>query len=181
MVNEKTINALNAAEEMLKPFNLQMQRPEEFRLDVLVSTSLLLDIVALIIEKRWGYLSTITGLDHPAEETHEVSDRQWRQQDQDGQSDREREGSIEILYHFCNGAAVLTLHTWVTYTNPSVPSVFNLMPSAMLYERELAEMFGVKIRNNPFAKDHLLLPEDWPKNVYPLRKSFTGLKDTGKI
>jgi Ni,Fe-hydrogenase III component G len=24
--------------------------------------------------------------------------------------------------------------------------------------------------------DHLLLPEHWPEGVYPLRKSFTGLK-----
>lgn len=178
MINEKTINALQAAEEMLSPYNLQMQRPEEFRLDVLVPVSLLLDLVALIIEKRWGYLSTITGLDRPAEEKQEASDRQ---QDGDIQSGDEQEGSIEVLYHFCNGAAVLTLHVWISYTNPVVPSVFNLMPSAMLYERELAEMFGVQILDNPYADEHLLLPENWPENVYPLRKSFTGLEDTDKI
>ncbi len=181
MVNEKTINALQAAEEMLSPYNLQMQRPEEFRLDVLVPGSLLLDLVAVIIEKQWGYLSTITGLDHPAEEKQEAFDRQWKQQEGDIHSGDEHEGSIEVLYHFCNGAAVLTLHVWVSYSNPVVPSVFNLMPSAMLYERELAEMFGVQILDNPYANEHLLLPEDWPENVYPLRKSFTGLEDTGKI
>jgi Ni,Fe-hydrogenase III component G len=89
-------------------------------------------------------------------------------------------GSIEILYHFCNGAAVLTLRTWVSYTNPTVASVTSVIPSASLYEVELSEMFGVRVRNNPAASGHLLLPEDWPKNVYPLRKSFTGLKEEGQ-
>ncbi|MEM5775585.1 MAG: NADH-quinone oxidoreductase subunit C, partial [Anaerolineaceae bacterium] len=94
--------------------------------------------------------------------------------------DRERDGSIELMYHFVTGAAVLTLHVWVTYTNPGVPSVANQIPSAVLYELEVAEMFGVKFRNLPTDKEHLLLPDDWPQNVYPLRKSFTGLKETAK-
>lgn len=180
MTMNDTLAVLQQAEELLSGFNLESQRPEDFRLDLIVPSARLVDIVKKIVDARWGYLSTITGLDHPGEEIRESSGRQWRQQVPEQHPDRERVGTIEILYHFCNGAAVLTLRTWVSYTNPSVGSVTGLIPSAMLYETELSEMFGVRIRNNPNAREHLLLPEDWPKNVFPLRKSFTGLKENSQ-
>jgi Ni,Fe-hydrogenase III component G len=44
---------------------------------------------------------------------------------------------------------------------------------ATLYERELIEMFGITIEGTPNT-DKLLLPDDWPAGVYPLRKEFTG-------
>lgn len=179
MDNDKTQLILQTAEDLLAPFGLPAHRPAANRLDFLVQSASLLDIIRPIIDTRWGYLSTITGLDHPGNVSRELGDRQWRQQELDQSDDRERDGSIEIMYHFCSGAAVLTLHVWVSYTNPGVPSVANLIPSA-IYEIELSEMFGVHVRNSPSDKEHLLLPEDWPQNVYPLRKSFTGLKETTK-
>lgn len=180
MDTDKLQLALQSAEEMLAPFGLPTHKPADFRLDVLVQPTNLLDVVQKILSSNWGYLSTITGLDHPGNVSRELGDRQWRQQEQDPSEDRERDGSIELMYHFVTGAAVLTLHVWVTYTNPGVPSVANQIPSAVLYELEVAEMFGVKFRNLPTDKEHLLLPDDWPQNVYPLRKSFTGLKETAK-
>lgn len=177
---EKTQLKLKAAEELLASFGLPTHRPSDDRLDVLVQPTQLLDVAQKITASRWGYLSTITGLDHPGNVSRELGDRQWRQQEQDTYEDRSREGSIEIMYTFCSGPAMLTLHVWVTYTNPGVSSVANLIPSAVLYELELAEMFGVNVRNIPTKEQHLLLPDDWPQNVYPLRKSFTGLKETAK-
>jgi Ni,Fe-hydrogenase III component G len=35
------------------------------------------------------------------------------------------------------------------------------------------ELFGVEIVGTPDT-DRLVLPDDWPHGVYPLRKSFTG-------
>jgi NADH:ubiquinone oxidoreductase subunit C len=177
---DKTQTALKEAEELMTVFDLENQRPEDFRLDIIVPSARLVEVVSHLVKARWGYLSAITGLDHPGEMIRETSGRQWRQQVQEEVTDRERVGMIEILYHFCNGAAVLTLRTWVSYTNPSVSSITHLIPSAGLYETELSEMFGVRLRNRHVAQDHLLLPDDWPRNVYPLRKSFRGLKETGK-
>jgi len=177
---DKTQTTLKEAEELLSPFNLEYQTPEDFRLDAIVPSTRLVEVVSHLVQAHWGYLSAITGLDHPGEVIRESSGRQWRQQVQEEVTDRERVGTIEILYHFCNGASVLTLRTWVSYTNPSVASITNLIPSAGLYETEVSEMFGVRLRNHPGAQEHLLLPDDWPKNVYPLRKSFTGLRETGK-
>jgi Ni,Fe-hydrogenase III component G len=36
-------------------------------------------------------------------------------------------------------------------------------------------MFGVILEGMPM-RDKLLLPDDWPDWVYPLRKSFKGLE-----
>jgi Ni,Fe-hydrogenase III component G len=49
------------------------------------------------------------------------------------------------------------------------------VPTATLYERELQEMFGFVIEETP-VPDRLVLPDDWPAGVYPLRKSFSRLK-----
>jgi Ni,Fe-hydrogenase III component G len=107
----------------------------------------------------WPYLSAITGLDEPPST---------------GEGEPEQEGQIELLYHFCRGPYILTLRIRLPYSRPVVPSVCSLIPYATLYERELIEMFGVEIEGTP-SKARLLLPDDWPEGVYPLRKSFKGL------
>jgi hypothetical protein len=78
MEQDKTQLALQEAVELLSSFGLESSRPEDFRLDLLVPSAILLTVVKRIIHARWGYLSTITGLDHPGEEIREAPDRQWR-------------------------------------------------------------------------------------------------------
>jgi Ni,Fe-hydrogenase III component G len=52
-----------------------------------------------------------------------------------------------------------------------IPTVCNLIPSAIFFERELIEMFGITVEGTPNT-DHLFLPDEWPEGVYPLRKDF---------
>lgn len=130
--------------------------PEAGRLDAYLPVTQLVEATRAMIKMDGWYLSAITGLDMPA---GEASD-----------------GVIELLYQFCNRAAVFTLRVQAPYGLPEVPSVCPVIPSATLYERELIEMFGVIFTGTP-NKDRLLLPDDWPDNVYPLRKSFTGLEE----
>ena len=84
---------------------------------------------------------------------------------------------LEALYHFCQGAAITTLRVSAPYSNPHIPSVCSLIPSATLYERELMELFGF-VCDNTTDPTRLVLPDDWPDGVYPLRKSFTGFTAT---
>ena len=49
-------------------------------------------------------------------------------------------------------------------------SCTDFLPAAEWIEREIAEMFGVKFTGHP-QPETLLLPDDWPDGVYPLRKS----------
>jgi Ni,Fe-hydrogenase III component G len=93
-----------------------------------------------------GYLAAITGLDGGAPA-----------------------GNLEVLYHFCEASAVITLRVSVPRSEPTVPSLAALVPSASLYERELSEMLGVTVSGSPNT-DRLYLPDDWPANLYPLRK-----------
>ncbi len=88
-----------------------------------------------------------------------------------------REGSIELIYTFYNGAELTNLRMFVPYSKPEVDSVCDIIPSATLFERETIEIFGVNFRDTP-TTEHLLLPDSWPEGVYPLRKSFTGFNQT---
>ncbi len=119
-----------------------------------------------------GLPVAITGVDHPGETSPTPEDKQWArlaQDEEEAPSTTYQEGSVEILYHFCNKAAVVTLRVSARYSFPVINSICDIIPSATLYERELSEMFGVKVVGTP-NKEHLLLPDDWPDGVFPLRK-----------
>jgi Ni,Fe-hydrogenase III component G len=87
---------------------------------------------------------------------------------------------VELLYHFCNGAAIITMRMKLPYANAAIDSICEVIPSATLYEREASELLGVDFIGTP-STEHLLLPDEWPVNVYPLRKSFTGLEKQNKV
>ncbi len=154
-----TITALQAAETLLQPIATEFARPAANRLDAVVAPDRLPAAVDALRRAQWGSLSAITGLDHaPAPPKA-------------GQM--AGQGRVEALYHFCEGDGVTTLRVMMPYDAATVPSICGLIPSATLFERELAEMFGITVEGTPVT-DHLLLPDEWPPGVYPLRKSFTG-------
>jgi NADH:ubiquinone oxidoreductase subunit C len=167
-----TQTSLRVAEKILRPFMPTATRPEEHRLDVVVPRERLVEATAALTEAHWGYLAAITGLDLPAARTTaKVTTLAPPAQDQDPGAGADR---LEGLYHFCEDAAVVTLRVEIPYSDPTVPTICDLIPSATLYERELSEMFGITVEGTP-VRDRLLLPEDWPEGVYPMRKSFSGL------
>ena len=108
----------------------------------------LVPAVAGLRVKRLGYLAGITGLD-PSVESED----------------------LEVLYHFCPGAATITLRILVPKSDASIPSLCAIIPSAEPFERELSEMFGINVvgLRNP---ERLYLPEDWPAGLFPLRKGI---------
>lgn len=167
----KTQLALEKAEKILNEIALSLNRPEENRLDVhIAAENLKRAVKAMLIDHQWGYLSAITGMDKPeyvVDETTRVK------------TPVPGVGSLEVLYHFCEGAAVVTLRVLVPYDNPLVDSICDLMPGASLYEREAMELLGIEFVGTP-DRSRLVLPESWPDGVYPLRKTFTGLAENAK-
>jgi NADH:ubiquinone oxidoreductase subunit C len=153
--------AIQTAQDLLNMWTSGMSTPDLSRLDVVLAPKDLKPAVKILQKAHWGYLSAITGLDHPPL----PASPDGKQPAQDG--------SLEMLYHFCEGAAILTLRVSVPYARPAIPSICDILPYATLYEREAIEMFGATFRGTPNT-DHFVLPEDWPSGVYPLRKSFTG-------
>ena len=88
--------------------------------------------------------------------------------------DEPKQGRIRIVYHFTraeNPSDLVALEVHVPRGNPRVPTIFDVYPAAQLQEREEHEMLGIVFEGNPDLR-HLLLPEDWPEDVYPLRKDF---------
>jgi len=153
--------SLQTAQDLLNQWTSGMSTPDISRLDVTLAPKDLKPAVRILQKAHWGYLSAITGLDHPPLPVL-PDDKQLA-----------KEGTVEMLYHFCEGAAILTLRVSVPYSRPVIPSICEILPYASLYEREGIEMFGVTFRGTPNT-EHFVLPEDWPNGVYPLRKSFTG-------
>lgn len=72
-------------------------------------------------------------------------------------------------YVFTGGPAVVVLQVRINRQKPEVPSLAQLLPGAMVYERELKDLFGILPVGHPDLRRQAV-PEDWPEGVYPLRK-----------
>ncbi len=160
-----TETLINQARDLLAPYLQNAVSPEANRLDVPIQPTDLESAARALADANWGFLSAITGLDHPAAPIP-VQEGEAARPAADG-------GTIEALYHFCSGAAVVTLRVSLPRAKPVLPSLCGVIPSATLFERELIEMFGVTISGTP-CTDHFILPEEWPDGVFPLRKDFAG-------
>lgn len=79
--------------------------------------------------------------------------------------------TFEVIYHFANNYCCLNIRVKIPRDNPLLPSICELIPGAILYEREIKEMFGLTVQNIPDGRP-LLLPDDWPAGNYPLRKDW---------
>jgi Ni,Fe-hydrogenase III component G len=64
------------------------------------------------------------------------------------------------------------MRTKISKDNPHVESVCPFFPGAILYERELQDMFGIVVDHIPDPR-RLVLPDDWPAGQFPLRKDWT--------
>lgn len=158
---EKT---LQEGSSLVSEWVVSTHTPEVGRLDITIEAAHLKEAVKKVLDAQWGYLSAITGLDNQEFLTDETGAKKI---DPD-------HGNLEVLYHFCAGAAVLTLRVSLPYDHPVVDSIYEVCPTSTLYEREAAELFGIEFFGTPVT-DHLVLPDGWPAGIYPLRKSFTGL------
>jgi formate hydrogenlyase subunit 5 len=77
---------------------------------------------------------------------------------------------IELNYHMrCSGA--VTIKNRVPREKPWIQTITDLIPGASFYEREIFDLLGVMFKGHPNLK-RLMLPEDWPKGNYPLRKDW---------
>lgn len=79
--------------------------------------------------------------------------------------------NIEILYHLFKDGVGISLRIYTPKNDPNIDTVTDIIPGAVLYEREIQDLMGVIVRNHPDPK-RLVLPEDWPEGIYPLRKDW---------
>jgi formate hydrogenlyase subunit 5 len=81
---------------------------------------------------------------------------------------------IELNYFFMFPQEKLNiiLKTHIDSSNPKIDSISDIIPGAIWAERECNDLFGIKFYGHPDPR-RLVLPDDWPQNTYPLRKSFS--------
>ncbi len=89
---------------------------------------------------------------------------------------------IELLYHFYlfyghrHKEVLVTIAVSVPKTDPTIPTISDLIPGALISEREKQEMLGVVVTDIPDSR-RIFLPEDFPEGVYPWRKDETGIPE----
>lgn len=125
--------------------------PRKRRIFVYIREHVLREAVNYLVKVLgFKHLSTITGVDLSTE--------------------------IEVIYHLAyEGSIMLSLSFTVSKENPNAPTITDLIPGAVLYEREVHDLLGVKFEGHPDLSP-LILPEEWPSDVYPLRKEYKPAK-----
>ncbi|MFA5113341.1 MAG: NADH-quinone oxidoreductase subunit C [Candidatus Margulisiibacteriota bacterium] len=137
---------MNALAQVKKRFSkIAVDEKNQKRIYITADNETAKAIVVCLFAELKVRLSTITGVDTRA--------------------------GVELLYHLAadNEAQVITVRTLVQKPELEMSSVTPEIPAAEWIEREIAEMLGVKFTGHPNMAT-LLLPDDWPAGVYPLRK-----------
>ena len=83
-------------------------------------------------------------------------------------------GHFRLFYTFANDKEkfLIVVSVCVAEAEPSFPSITNEVPAAHWYEREIKDLFGLEPIGHP-DKRCLVVHEDWPEGLYPLRKDFS--------
>ena len=132
--------------ERLKEKIITVEVPRERRIFAYIKTEALKESIKFLKDMGFKHLSTITGVDV--------------------------EDGIELIYHLAlDGSIEFSLKLKVQKDDPRVPTITDIIPGAVLYEREVHDMFGVNFEGHPDLSP-LILPEKWPRNIYPLRKKY---------
>ena len=88
--------------------------------------------------------------------------------------EREKRGVFALHCAFLSRerAAWCVVSTEVPGANPRIVSIARDIYSSSLFEREIAEMFGIEFPGNPDLRRLRLHDEVWPEGAYPLRRDF---------
>jgi len=90
---------------------------------------------------------------------------------------------IDILYHWCFDSEhyIVTVKALAARPSMEIDSVGQDLPAANWIEREMHDLLGASFTGHPDMR-RLLLADDWPEGVHPLRRGFKvpPVDNTGK-
>ena len=89
-------------------------------------------------------------------------------------SGRDLGDDLQAVYHFfLNETKIaITIRVNVPRARPEYPSITDIYPAAEFVENELRELYGIIPLNHPNVR-RVELPENWPRDEFPLRKDWT--------
>jgi len=152
---EETVEIEENLKEKLGSKILELKVPRNRRIFVSVEKTAFREAVEYLTKNlEFKHISTITGRD-AGEQT-------------------------EVIYHLNRGGVELSLKVQVPSEEATLPTITDLIPGAVLYEQEVHDLLGVKFEGHPDLSP-LILPDEWPAGVYPLKKEWTVEKIREKI
>lgn len=122
-----------------------IEAKRERRIFANVAASDIVSVVRFLREKGLFHLSLITG--------------------------RDMGDTLTAFYHINDGGSVFTLRVSVPKSDPVIPTIADVFPGGVFYEKELESMFGFRVNGLEKGRRYPVM-EDWPEGVYPLRKDF---------
>jgi formate hydrogenlyase subunit 5 len=81
--------------------------------------------------------------------------------------------NIGVLYHIRLSDGFVTVRAELPKENAKIATITDLIPGAAFHEREVTDLLGVYVEGHP-SPGRLLLSENWPENVFPLRKDVNA-------
>ena len=80
---------------------------------------------------------------------------------------------MEILYHFTieDINLLISLRVKLSKSKLEIDSLAPSFEAANWIEREIHELFGINFKGHPDLR-RLLLSDEWPEGVYPLRRDY---------
>jgi len=89
--------------------------------------------------------------------------------------DRIEDGTFQLTWILCDpgGTSIFMISADYPRENCSVPTLGDIWPTAVVFERELHEMYGIDFPGNPRQNEDFLL-EDW-RELPPMRRDFDTL------
>jgi Ni,Fe-hydrogenase III component G len=79
-----------------------------------------------------------------------------------------------LIYHMAqSGGPMMMIKTSIPKSDPVLQTITKYFPSAEIYEREMVDLLGIKVTGLSEGNRYPL-PDEWPANVYPLRKDFNS-------
>jgi NADH:ubiquinone oxidoreductase subunit C len=130
---------------VLKTVTTDIRNPSSRRIFLTIPRDELIKTINIIASELGGqHLSTITAVDTGT--------------------------SFEVLYHFFLDGIVITVRTSCPKEDPTVETITNVFPGAILYEREIHDILGIVPTGHPDLR-RLVLPDDWVGG-FPLRKDW---------
>ncbi|HLN44265.1 MAG TPA: NADH-quinone oxidoreductase subunit C [Candidatus Sulfotelmatobacter sp.] len=138
-------NILTVLQSKFKDTSVQVQPAQLGRATILADASTYREVVKVLLDAdEKTAISAITGIDLGA--------------------------TIGVFYHFrTSKGGIITIKVEVPKEKPQIKTISDLIPGATFHEMEVTDLLGVVIEGHP-SPGRLVLPDNWPDNVFPLRK-----------
>ncbi len=79
--------------------------------------------------------------------------------------------TIDVMPHLSYAGIKITFKSSVPKTAAEIDTLTDIIPGAVMYEKEIHDLLGVGFKGHP-SLGRFILPDDWPSDAYPLRKEY---------